>query len=109
MKKSSLRLMLMAFCVAGSVSAYAGDSIEEANRAYHVGEYAYSLSLYEGLAAQGSAEAAERAGFMLLQANGHYGPAVRRDLNRARALILQAAKADRPGAAFLLNMLEGTD
>ena len=54
-------------------------------------------------------EAAQRAGFMLLQANGHYGTQVRRDVDRARTLITQAARADHVAAGFMLNMLESTD
>ncbi len=89
--------------------AQVAPSIQQAAQAYHAGQYQLALTLYEQLAQQGNAEAAERAGFMLLQANGHYGVQVRRDMDRARALITQAAKADRSAAGFMLNMLENTD
>lgn len=84
-------------------------TLQEAAQAYHVGQYQRALNLYEQLAHSGNAEAAQRAGFMLLQANGHYGTQVRRDVDRARTLITQAARADHVAAGFMLNMLESTD
>ena len=84
-------------------------TLQEAAQAYHTGQYQRALKLYEQLARGGDAEAAQRAGFMLLQANGHYGLQVRRDADRARALITQAARADQVAAGFMLNMLENTD
>lgn len=81
----------------------------EAQQAYYQGHYGHSLALFERLAAQRDAEAADCAGFMLLQGSGLYGPQVRQDLPRATALLQQAAQAGRPGAGFLLNMLQRTD
>jgi TPR repeat protein len=92
-----------------SVQAQAVPTVHQAAQAYHAGQYQLALTLYEQLAQQGNAEAAERAGFMLLQANGHYGVQVRRDVDRAHALITQAARANRAAASFMLNMLENTD
>ena len=56
--------------------------IELAHQAYHWGQYERSLTLYEQLAAQGDAEAAERAGYMLMQGADLYGPRVPRNLAR---------------------------
>lgn len=92
-----------------SLHAQTVPTIQDAAQAYHAGQYQRALSLYDQLAQRGNAEAAERAGFMLLQANGHYGVRVRRDMDRARVLITQAARADRAAAGFMLNMLENTD
>jgi hypothetical protein len=92
----------------GTTAAFAQDKpvISEAHEAYYYEQFGRSLALYEGLAAAGNAEAAERAGFMLLQASGVYGPQVTRDVQRAHALLVQAAKAGRPGASFMLNMMD---
>lgn len=80
-----------------------------AHEAYYFAQYDRALRLYEQLAAQGSAEAAERAGYMLLQGSSAYGPRVQRDTVRATALLEQAARAGRPHANFLLVMMDGTD
>jgi TPR repeat protein len=116
MKKNLITAMRLAgLCVCllqgldASAQAQAEPTIHDAAQAYHVGHYQRALSLYEQLAQRGNAQAAERAGFMLLQANGHYGVQVRRDTDRARVLITQAARADRVAAGFMLNMLENTD
>jgi TPR repeat protein len=110
---AALRLAAIGLCLvqgwAAVAQAPAELTIQHAAQAYHVGQYQRALSLYQQLAQQGNAEAAERAGFMLLQANGHYGGQVRRDVDRARMLITQAARADRVAAGFMLNMLENTD
>jgi TPR repeat protein len=109
----SLRMAGLCVCLlqgaAFHAQAQTEPTIQDAAQAYHVGQYQRALALYEQLAQRGNAEAAERAGFMLLQANGHYGVQVRRDVDRARALITQAARADRTAAGFMLNMLENTD
>jgi hypothetical protein len=80
----------------------------EAQHAYHVGQYRHSLDLFESLAAQRNAEAAECAGFMLLRASD-VRHQVRRDVERAKVFLVQAAAAGRSGAGFLLNMVERTD
>lgn len=84
-------------------------TMDEANRAYYLGQYARALVLYERLAAAGHAEAAERAGFMRLEGAAMYGSQVGRDLGKAAAWLTQAAKSGRPGAGFVLNMLDGAD
>lgn len=89
--------------------AQAAMPLEEAHHAYYHEDYARSLALYEVLAATGDAEAAERAGFMLLHGSGLFGGQVARDRERALVLLVQAARAERPGARFLLNMLERSD
>ncbi len=84
-------------------------TLADAQRAYHVGQYRTSLAMFEQLARRHNAEAAECAGFMLLMGEGLYGQQVRRDVERAKVLLVEAAAAGRPGAAFLLNMIERTD
>jgi TPR repeat protein len=108
-KKASLSLLLA--LVIGS-QAHANDAsaaIEEAHSAYYHGEYERSLQIYERLAAGGHAEAAERAGFMLLQPAGASARGGRPDIARATAWLQQAAGAGRPGAAFLLGMMDSAD
>ncbi|WP_382153850.1 hypothetical protein [Hydrogenophaga sp. ANAO-22] len=83
--------------------------IERAHHAHYIAEYERSLALYEQLAAQGDAEAAERAGYMLMQGPAAYGPRVPRDVARATAWLEQAARAGRPHAVFLLGLSAGTD
>jgi TPR repeat protein len=83
--------------------------IAEAQRAYHEVQYSRSLVLFKSLAAQHNAEAAECAGFMLLMGEPMYGSQVRRNVERAKELLVQAAAAGRTGAGFLLNMVERTD
>lgn len=109
MKNRIFAASMMLVSLTGPTMAQSKPTLEQANLAYYTGEYARSLQLYGQLASSGNAEAAERAGFMLLQANGHYGPHVRRDVNRAMSLITQAARSDRVGAGFQLNMLELTE
>ncbi len=83
--------------------------IEQAHHAYHLAEYERSLALYEQLAALGDAEAAERAGYMLMQGPIAYGARVPRDVPRATVWLEQAAHAGRPHALFLLGLTPGTD
>lgn len=100
---------LLALTLSQAAWAQKPPSIVDAQQAYYHGHYGRSLALFERLAAGQDAEAAECAGFMLLQGHNLYGSAVRRDVDRARVLLLQAARAGRPGAAFMLNMLERSD
>jgi TPR repeat protein len=109
MQPRHLIAILMALGVGAAATAQTAQTIADANRAYYFGQYKRSLALYEQLAATGNAEAAERAGFMLLQGDGLYGRQVGRDVDRATALLIQAAQASRPGAGFMLNMLDGGD
>ncbi|MFT3719319.1 hypothetical protein [Pseudorhodoferax sp.] len=83
--------------------------LDAAHHAYYDEQFDRSLALYERLAAAGDPVAAERAGFMRLVGEPLYGPRVQRDAERAHALLLQAARAGRPGAAFLIGMLERTE
>lgn len=106
--RHALCLGAILLATAGHASAQL-EGIEQAHRAYHVAEYVRSLALYEQLAAQGDAEAAERAGFMLMQGPSAYGPRVPRDVARATAWLEQAAHAGRPHAVFLLGLSAGTD
>jgi TPR repeat protein len=80
-------------------------NIGEAHHAYYIGQYDRSLAMYSQLAEAGNAEAAERAGFMLLQDEEVFGKQVQRNVPRARELIMQAAMAGRTGATFLMNMV----
>jgi TPR repeat protein len=107
----SLALSLPSGATAGRASAVSlgPPLLVAAQQAYYEGRYAQSLVMFERLAAQQNAEAAECAGFMLLNGDALYGIQVRRNVPRAKALLLQAASLGRPGAAFMLNMLERTD
>ena len=80
-------------------------TLAQAHQAYYVGQYGRSLTLYRQLAEAGDAEAAERAGFMLLYGEDVFGKQVQRNLPKARELIMQAAMAGRTGASFLMNMV----
>jgi hypothetical protein len=95
--------------VAAVPSARKPPTIEDAHQAYHSGQFGRSPALFETLAAQNNAEAAECAGFMLLMGETMYGPQVRRDVERAKVLQVEAASAGRAGAGFLLNMVERTE
>lgn len=105
--RNVLNPAILGLVLASAVSAQELPSIDAARRAYHVGDYGRSLALFERLARErDDAEAAESAGFMLLQGQALYGGQVRRDPERATALLVQAARAGRPGAEFMLNMLD---
>lgn len=84
-------------------------TIETAHQSYHRGQYGQSLAFYEQLAAQGHAEAAERAGFMLMMGAATYGAQVRRNVDRATELLEQAAIAGREHALFMLEMAGQAD
>lgn len=106
------RLFLLQAALLLAVAGPAGAQlmgIEQAHHAHYIAEYERSLALYEQLAALGDAEAAERAGFMLMQGPVAYGPRVPRDVARATAWLEQAARAGRPHAVFLLGLSAGTD
>lgn len=89
-------------------TARAEPTIADAHRAHYLGQHAQALALYERLAAAGNAEAAERAGFLLIRGSAATCVASR-DADRATVLLLQAAIAGRPGAGAMLNLLDGTD
>jgi TPR repeat protein len=109
MSRSARTLAACLLAAGMTLPALAGQALDEANRAYYDGDYLLSLSMYERLAREGDAAAAERAGFMLLDSGQAHAGRVRPDPERARALLVQAARAGRPGAAFLLNMTELTE
>ncbi len=102
-------LGLLCMALGSAAAAGPSPSMVEAQKAYYQGHYGQSLALFERLAAAHNAEAAECAGFMLLHGDQLYGPQVRRNVPRARAFLLQAANSGRPGAGFILNMIERTD
>jgi TPR repeat protein len=105
----SLTLALWAVAALGHGQTIDGSPIEAAHRAYHLGQFERSLNLYEQLAARGNVEAAERAGYMLLQGAPIYGSRVRHDPDRAVALLQQAARGGRSHAQFMLGLLEASD
>ena len=110
MSRTSPSRLLAALCLAAAGLARAETTdLERAHQAYHQGQFNRSLMLYEQLAAQGNAEAAERAGYMLMQGPGAYGPQVRTDHARATALLEQAAAAGRTHAVFVLGMTNAAD
>lgn len=102
---------ICALLLAAAASGTRAESalIETAHQAYHQGNYERSLALYEQLAALGDGEAAERAGYMLMQGSDVYGQRVVRDVVRASALLEQAATSGRPHAHFLLGMVGSAD
>lgn len=102
--------LIAALCLAFTGAAQAqAPAIELAHQAYHQGRFQQSLTLYQQLAASGNAEAAERAGYMLLHGPRAYGPQVPHDPARATALLEQAAGAGRTHAFFVLGMMNGSD
>jgi TPR repeat protein len=107
--RASLALALWAVAALGHGQTVNGSPIEVAHRAYHLGQFERSLTLYEQLAARGDAEAAERAGYMLLQGAPIYGSRVRHDPDRAVSLLQQAARGGRSHAQFMLGLLEASD
>ena len=109
MRRRILSAVVLATAMSGSWAGNKRPTIGEAQHAYHVGQYRHSLALFETLAAQHNAEAAECAGFMLLMGEPMYGSQVRRDVDRAKGFLVEAAAAGRSGAGFLLNMVERTD
>ncbi len=109
MNPKHLAAAVLALLLSSATVADALPSLADAQQAYHQGHYRRSLALFERLAAARDAEAAECAGFMLLAGEAMYGLQVRRDSERARRYLLQAAAAGRAPAGFLLNMLERTD
>ena len=109
MKRKTLIASLLGAALAAGALAQDPPAITDAHTAYYHEQFGRALAMYEALAATGNAEAAERAGFMLLQGSGMFGPEVGRDPVRARALLGQAALAGRPGANFLLNLLVRSD
>lgn len=100
--------LLMALTLTAALAQKA-PTIAEAHRAYYLGQYGRSLALYQQLARAGDAEAAERAAFMRLLGDGYYGKQVKADVSQATTLLIQAARAGRPGAGAMLNMLSDTD
>jgi TPR repeat protein len=109
MIRTRLAAVAIACFVMHAAAADAVPALTDAQQAYHQGQYRRSLALFERLAAARDAEAAECAGFMLLAGETLYGQQVRRDTERAKRYLLQAAASGRPAAEFLLNMIERTD
>ena len=109
MQRRILTVALLAAAMSATWAANKQPTLDDAQRAYHSGQFGRSLAMYEALAARHNAEAAECAGFMLLMGEPMYGPQVRRDVERAKEFLVQAAAAGRGGAGFLLNMVERTD
>ena len=109
MAHTHLICALLLGAAATGASAEPAAPIETAHQAYHQGNYERSLTMYEQLAALGNGEAAERAGYMLMQGSDVYGPHVARDVERACALLEQAAASGRPHAHFMLGMVGSAD
>ncbi len=110
MTRAQLQILgILMLAAASDAQAEPPPRMEAAHQAYHWGQFDRSLAMYERLAAQGNAEAAERAGYMLMQGSGVYGPKVPRDEVRAAALLEQAASAGRPHALFVLGMAASSD
>jgi hypothetical protein len=97
----------IALALLAATPARAEPTLAEAHRAHYLGQHDRALQLYAGLAARGNAEAAERAGFMLLRRTNGCTAAVAREADRATGLLLQAAHAGRPAASAMLDLLDG--
>lgn len=102
-------MLAFAFAVSACAGTGALPAIEEAHRAYYLGESERALLMYEKLAATGNAEAAERAGFIFLRRAGTGARERKAYVARATALLVQAASAGRQGAVFVLGMLDSAD
>ena len=104
-------LITSLIALAGSCAVHAQPepTIADAHRAHYLGQPLQALALYERLAATGNHEAAEFAGFLLLRRAGTCSTRSVGDADRAAALLLQAARAGRPVAGGLLNLLDNTD
>ncbi len=83
------------------------DPWDRAGTAYANGDFTLALTVYEQLAQQGNAEAAQIAGQMLLFGEALYGRQVRQDRPRAATLLQRAADDGRPVAQFLLSRISG--
>jgi TPR repeat protein len=108
-RRQFLALCTLPSAVLAVAAAPASVSMADAQQAYYQGQYRRSLQMFERLAASHNAEAAEAAGFMLLHGEQLYGQQVLRNLPRAKAYLVQAARSGRAGAGFILNMIERTD
>lgn len=84
------------------------DPWDRAGTAYANGDFTLALTVYEQLAQQGNAEAAQIAGQMLLYGEALYGKQVRQDRPRAARLLRAAADDGRPVAQFLLRRIAGS-
>jgi hypothetical protein len=100
-------LALPALLIASPVLAEE-DPWDRAGTAYANGDFALALAVYEQLAYQGNAEAAQIAGQMLLFGEALYGRQVRQDRPRAAQLLQRAADEGRPVAQFLLSRASGS-
>lgn len=83
------------------------DPWDRAGEAYANGDFTLALTVYEQLAHQGNAQAAQIAGEMLFYGEALYGGQVRQDRQRAARLLQRAADDGRPVAQFLLLRIAG--
>lgn len=107
--RSECRMRLAAAFAVGILActpSWAQGASADADRAFADGRYAVALTLYQQRAVEGDAAAAELAGQMYYYGATVYGDEVRRDLARARSLLVQAAEAGRPLANYLARQLE---
>lgn len=100
-------LLALAFAGPACATHEVPTSIDDAHHAHYLGQSENALLMYERLAAEGHAEAAECAGFMLLLAAGDRPS--KGYVARATALLVQAASAGRQGAVFVLGLLDSAD
>lgn len=100
-------LALPALLMSGPVLAEE-DPWDRAGEAYANGNFNLALTVYEQLAHQGNAQAAQIAGEMLFYGEALYGRQVRQDRQRAAKLLQRAADDGRPVAQFLLNRIAGS-
>ena len=94
------------FATASGIAAASPEAWERADQEYSATRFASALNMYERLAADGDARAAELAGQMLVVGESLYGDSVRRDPVRAVGLLRQASRAGLPVATHLLRNVQ---
>ena len=92
-----------------SVNIAVADDVYAGHQAYYRGQFQIALQNFERHALAGDAEAAERAGLMLLVGQTLYGEQVQANHERAAVFLAEAAQAGRAGAQAALNLLGSTD
>ncbi len=106
MRTKTLVLVLVLTSLFCRAAAADEGRLARAAENYDVQRFTEALRLYELLATQGDARAAEMAGQMLYFGETLYGDQVRRDIPRATRWLAQAAQAGRPVATYLLRSVD---
>lgn len=108
MKSNRVRLARLLLTVAGlmGTAAFAQAGLADAEADYENCHFAQALAGFERRAAAGEARAAEIAGQMHYYGEFLYGTQIRRNRERARHWLSQAASGGRPLARALLSRLD---